>query len=341
MEPDVKFLLFLLNTTILFLVSCSSNTVKDYPLYTQQVAKMMENQEANNLATSINSEVPDLSKLSQNMAPGHLFKMSHLSDSKLSGKFRADFNGILQLPYNVNVDITNKTFAEVKEIVLNAYRKFFQRGVETVNFSLASRDYWVEVRGLVKKPGRYLVHPTDTLDLVVDQAGGVQGNISSDYFTASLKQSTFEYQVLLNKYFESNESVEKIKWVGGDSVFITKLDSLAGASKEIPFVNLIGGVIKPGKVLHQKDASLYYYIEKSGGLIQGLGYDECYVFRNTKDGVKRINFSFDRPESIPVIFPNDTIYMNSKIQTEGDTWLQRLAQISGVISTAALLIIAL
>ena len=208
MEPDVKFLLFLLNTTILFLVSCSSNTVKDYPLYTQQVAKMMENQEANNLATSINSEVPDLSKLSQNMAPGHLFKMSHLSDSKLSGKFRADFNGILQLPYNVNVDITNKTFAEVKEIVLNAYRKFFQRGVETVNFSLASRDYWVEVRGLVKKPGRYLVHPTDTLDLVVDQAGGVQGNISSDYFTASLKQSTFEYQVLLNKYFESNESVE-------------------------------------------------------------------------------------------------------------------------------------
>ena len=100
-------------------------------------------------------------------------------------------------------------------------------------------------------------------------------------------------------------------------------------------------MIKPGKVLHQKDASLYYYIEKSGGLIQGLGYDECYVFRNTKDGVKRINFSFDRPESIPVIFPNDTIYMNSKIQTEGDTWLQRLAQISGVISTAALLIIAL
>lgn len=336
----MKSLTFLLSA-ILFLAGCSSNSISDYPRYSQHVAKVMETQEANNPATTINSEVPDLSKVPQYMAPGHLFTMSHSSDSKLSGKFRADFNGVLQLPYNVNVDVSNKTFAEVKETVLNAYRKFFQKGVESVNFTLTSKDYWVEVRGLVKKPGRYLVRPTDTLDLVVDAAGGVQGDISVDYFTASLKQSTYEYQVLLNRYFESSESVDKIRWLGGDSVFITKLDSLAGASREIPFVTMLGGVIKPGKVLHQKDASLYYYIEKSGGMVQGLGYEECYVFRNTKEGVKRINFSFDKPETIPVIFPNDTIYMNSKVETEGDTWLNRFGQIAGIISTAALLIIAL
>ena len=336
----MKYLFFLLSAVV-FLSGCSSNSISDYPRYTQHVAKVMENQEANNPASALNSDVPDMSKIPQYMAPGHLFTMSHSSDSKLSGKFRADFNGILQLPYNVNVDVTNKTFAEVKETVLNAYRKFFQKGVESVNFTLTSKDYWVEVRGLVKKPGRYLVRPTDTLDLVVDGAGGVQGDISVDYFTASLKQSTFEYQVLLNRYFESSESVDKIRWLGGDSVFVAKLDSLAGASREIPFVTMLGGVQKPGKVLHQKDAGLYYYIEKSGGLVQGLGYNECYVFRNTKDGVKRINFSFDKPETIPVIFPNDTIYMNSKIETEGDTWLNRFGQIAGIISTAALLIIAL
>lgn len=336
----MKYLFFLLSTAI-FLSGCSSNSVTDYPRYSEHVARVMENQEATHAGMGLNSEVPDLSKVPQYMAPGHLFTMSHSSDSKLSGKFRADFNGILQLPYNVNVDVTNKTFAEVKETVLNAYRKFFQKGVESVNFALTSKDFWVEVRGLVKKPGRYLVRPSDTLDLVVDAAGGVQGDISVDYFTASLKQANYEYQVLLNRYFESTESVDKIRWLGGDSVFVAKLDSLAGASREIPFVTMLGGVVKPGKVLHQKDASLYYYIEKSGGLVQGLGYNECYVFRNTKDGVKRINFSFDKPETIPVIFPNDTIYMNSKIETEGDTWLNRFGQIAGIISTAALLIIAL
>lgn len=338
----MKYLLFLLATTSFLMAGCSSNsTIKDYPRYSQQVAKMMEHQDAANPANQISSEVPDLSKLPVHMAPGHLFTMSHSSDSKLSGKFRADFNGILQLPYNVNVDVTGKTFPEVKETVLNAYRRFFQKGVESVNFTLTSRDFWVEVRGLVKKPGRYLVRPSDSLDLVVDAAGGVQGDISVDYFTASLKQSTYEYQVLLNRYFESNETADKIRWLGGDSVFISKLDSLAGASREIPFVTMLGGVIKPGKVLHQKDASLYYYIEKSGGLVQGLGYEECYVFRNTKDGVKRINFSFDRPETVPVIYPNDTVYMNSQVETEGDTWLQRFSQVAGIISTAALLIIAL
>ncbi|MBC7713430.1 MAG: hypothetical protein H7177_08825 [Rhizobacter sp.] len=337
----MKYLLFLLASTTVFLTGCSSNTLRDYPRYSEHVAKQMENLEVNNPANTISSDVPDLSKVPVYMAPGHQFTLSHSSDSKLSGKFRADFNGILQLPYNVNIDVTGKTFAEVKEQVLNSYRKFFQKGVESVNFALASKDFWVEVRGLVKKPGRYLVRPSDTLDLVVDAAGGVQGDISVDYFTASLKQSKYEYQVLLNRYFESSESVEKIRWLGGDSVFITKLDSLAGGSKEIPFVTLIGGVTKPGKVLHQRDASLYYYIEKSGGLVSGLGYNECYVFRNTKDGVKRINFSFDKPDTIPVIMANDTIYMNTKVETEGDTWLTRFSQVAGIISTAALLIIAL
>jgi protein involved in polysaccharide export with SLBB domain len=338
----VKYLLFLLATTSFLIVGCSSNsTITDYPRYSDHVAKQMENAEINGSASTINNEVPDLSKIPAYMAPGHLFTMSHSSDGKLSGKFRADYNGILSLPYDVSVDVTHKTFAQVKELVLNSYRKFFQKGVESVNFSLTSKDFWVEVRGLVKKPGRYLVRSTDSLDLVVDAAGGVQGDISVDYFTASLKQSTYEYSVLLNRYFESNESVDKIRWLGGDSVFITKLDSLAGGSKEIPFVTLIGGVTKPGKVLLQKDASLFYYIEKSGGVVQNLGYKECYIFRNTKDGVKRINFNFDKPETIPVIMANDTIYMNTKIETEGDTWLMRFSQIAGIISTAALLIIAL
>lgn len=340
-EQSVKFLSisFLLLTFILS--GCSTtNEIKNYPLYSDHVAKMMDNQNAST-DSAIDGVVPDLSKVPVYMAPGHMFKMSHSSDSKLSGKFRADFNGVLQLPYNVTVNVTNKTFPEVKEIVLNAYSKFFQKGVDNVTFTVTERNFWVEVRGLVKKPGRYLVRGSDTLDLVVDNAGGVQGDISVDYYTASLKQAKYDYQVLLNKYFESSDSVDKIRWLGGDTVFISKLDSLAGMTREVPFVTLIGGINKPGKVLHQRDASLYYYIEKSGGLMQGLGYQECYVFRNTKDGVKRINFSFDKPETIPVIYANDTIYMNSKVQTEGDTWLNRFAQFAGIISTAALLIIAL
>ena len=326
---------------VLFLLSgCSSNSISNYPLYTDQIAKSMERHES---AAGLNSlgTVPDLSKIPNYVAPGFSFIMSHPSDSKLSGTFRADFNGMLQLPYEVTVDVTDKTFDAVKETVLKSYRKFFQKGVESVNFNIAKKEYWVEVRGFVKKPGRYLVRDGASLDLVVDAAGGVQGDISIDYFSASLKQRNFEYQVLLNKYFDSSESVDKIRWLGGDTVFISKLDSLAGASKEIPFVTVLGGVMKPGKVLFQKDAGLFYFIEKSGGTISNLSYNECFVFRNTKEGVKKIQFSFDEPDTIPVIYANDTIYMNTDVKSMGDKFLERVSQIASIIATAALLIIAL
>jgi protein involved in polysaccharide export with SLBB domain len=341
-ETFVKFNLLLGSLLImLMLCGCATHEIVNYPLYTDQVAKTMEKQTDKNTAVNFENEIPDMSKIPNYMAPGFSFKMSHPSDNKLSGTFRADFNGTLQLPYDVMVNVNNKTFSELKDEVLTAYQKFFTKGVESVNFILAKREYWVEVRGLVKKPGRFLIRSTDSLDLVVNAAGGVQGDIGVDYYTATLKQKDFEYQVLLNKYFESSDIATKIRWLGGDSIFISKLDSMGGMNQEIPFVTVIGGVIKPGKVLYQKNAGLFYFIEKSGGTIPGLGYNECYIFRNTREGVKRIQFSFNHPETIPMIFPNDTIFMNSQIKTPGDIFLEHMSQVAGIISTAALLIIAL
>lgn len=322
------------------LVGCSSNTVDNYPRYTDQIVKSMA-QSSQTDTGNYENEIPDMSSVPNYVAPGYSFQISHPSDSKLSGVYRSDFNGNLKLPYDVEINVSNKTFQEVKDTVFRSYNRFFQKGAEGLSFSVSKKEVWIEVRGLVKKPGRYLIKPTDSLDLVVDAAGGVQGDISVDYFNANLKQQNYEYKVLLNKYFESSNSGDKIRWLGGDSIFISKLDTLQGKSQEIPFVSVIGGVNKPGKVLYQKDASLFYFIEKSGGTIQGLGYDDCYIFRNTKEGVKKINFSFNRPETIPAIMPNDTIFMNTQVRTMTDIILERISHITSIISTAALLIIAL
>lgn len=328
-------------TTLLAGCASNSDSIDNYPTYTGHVMDTLNVSKGSPKGLKVGDKLPNYSKIPLNMAPGHLFSLSHASDSKLSGKYRADFNGQLRLPYDVKVNVNGKSFNEVKAEVLESYKKFFQRGVETVNFTLTNREYWVEVRGLVKTPGRYLVKPSDSLDLVVNAAGGVQGDVSVDYYSATIKQDDFDFKVLLNKYFESTDKKERIRWLGGDNVFISKLDGLAGGSEEVPFVTIIGGVQKPGKVLYSKDSSLYYYIEKSGGLLQGLGYRECYVFRNTAEGVKKINFSFDKPDTVPVIYANDTIYMNSQIQTRLDIWLQRFGYIASLVSTAALLILAL
>jgi protein involved in polysaccharide export with SLBB domain len=337
----VKYFFVLILLQSFFLSGCSSSksTLSEYPLYTDQVAQDMKQELGQE--TSEENALPDYSRIPDYVAPGFVYSMLHPSDNKLTGKFRSDFSGMLKLPYDVEINTSNKTFSELKELVLKSYQKFFQKGVADVTFELSKKEIWVEVRGLVKKPGRYLIRPSDSLDLVVDAAGGVQGDISVDYFSASIKQGKIDYKVFLNNYFNSTTSGEKIRWLGGDNIFISKVEGSAGGMKEFPFVTIIGGVTKPGKILYQKGASLYYFIEKAGGTIEGLGYKECYVFRNTKEGVKKIHFAFNDPETIPVIFPHDTIYMNTQVKTSGDVWLERLAYVSGILSTVALFIIAL
>lgn len=327
---------------LFFFLGCSSNSgnLTDYVTLNEQIQKSMERAGGATKAEGENG-LPDYGSVPNYVAPGFSFQISHPSDARLAGTFRSDFNGNLKLPYDVEINISNKTFAEVRELVDRSYNKFFQRGSEGLKFSISKKEYWVEVRGLVKKPGRYLVKSSDTIDLVVDQAGGVQGDITVDYFNAKIEQGNFDFKVLLNQYFESSNAEDKIRWLGGDSVFISKLDTISGKNYQVPFVTVIGGVNKPGKVLYQKDASLYYFIEKSGGTVQALGYEECYIFRNTKEGVKKIHFAFNKPETIPAIMPNDTIFMNTQVRTLSDIWLERISNITSILSTAALLIIAL
>lgn len=320
---------------------CASNdSLENYPLLSEQVAEQIIKAGKQKVQDD-SYEVPDLSSHPHYVGPGNLFYVGHPSDGKLTGRYRVDFEGKLRLPYKVVIDVGGKTFSQVKTEVLGAYSKFFQKGVESVSVSLLRRDYWVEIRGLVKKPGRYLVKENDSLDLVLDNAGGVQGDLATEYLAAAIEQQKYSYKVLLNSYFEEGSERTEMRWLGGDTIFVSKIDLASVSGDDVPFVTVLGGVGRPGKVLFQQNAGLFYFLDKSGGVLPGLGYDQCFVFRKTPEGVKKIQFSFDEPGTIPVIYPGDTIYMNSDVRTDGDTWLDRLARVAAIISTAALLIIAL
>lgn len=326
--------------TLIFLASCSSSTLTSYDLYSETI----KNEGGAKLLASkkfIKTTIPNLTYRKKYVAPGFLYSLHHPSDKKLVGRFRSSFAGILRLPYSVSIDTKNRTFEEVKEIVLKAYSKFFQSGVAKVSFSVAQRTHYVEVRGLVNKPGRYLVSRTEPLDTVISRAGGLKGDITSDYFSVAIQQLNKSYRVILNELYETRSFKKDITWVGGDSIFVKKMDLLSKDSQGVPFVTVLGGVSRPGKVLYQEGASLYYFIEKSGGTISGISYNECYVFRKTPTGLKKINFNFTAPDSIPVIYPDDTIFINTQIQAKEDLWLTRATQVSSLISTIALLILAL
>lgn len=319
----------------LIFVSCSSLTsTSEYKTFNEMQAESLKSGKRSKFIS--NNKIPKFPKLKSTMAPGHLFSLNHPSDSKLKGRYRADYKGFLRLPYGVKLNVKGLRFKKLREKVLEAYSKFFQRGVENVDFKLVYREYYVEVRGFVKKSGRYLVTQSDGIDKVIDKAGGLNGDLKKGFYKASIKQQNKSYSINLNQYFQNNFYSNSFTWTGGDTIFVSEQDeSEMGAS--IPIVTVLGGVNAPGKVLYKSQANIFYYLSKTGGVVNNLAYDRAMIVRATDDGLQKIKFDLEKIEDIPHINPQDTIVLQSDSRNKGDRLFDRAIQILSILTTILLI----
>src|SRR5690554_4174760 len=225
-----EYFMALLNRLLLTLcafalLACASNKtdpVSGYETYNEAIEQHLRQTSQQLIANDEN--IPKFQELKDHMAPGHLFSIYHPSDEKLKGRFRVDFQGALRLPYDVRINVKGLTFRELREEVLNRYAKFFQRGVENVDFKLLRRDYLVEVRGFVKNSGRYYVSRNEGIDKVIDKAGGLKGSMAETFYKAALDQQGTSYAISLNQFYQDSERANAFTWTGGDRVYISELD---------------------------------------------------------------------------------------------------------------------
>ncbi len=319
------------------LTSCSQLTsVSEYKTYNSAQDEFRKAKSNTTFISNLN-EIPKFKQLKYSMAPGHLFYINHPSDEKIKGKYRADFNGVLALPYGVRIDVKGLSFKELREKVYQAYGKFFQRGVENMQFKLLYRDYYVEVRGYVKKSGRYLVAQSEGIDKVIDRAGGLNGDLKEGFFKASIKQQNESYVISLNQYFQNNFYSNAFTWTGGDSIFISEQDENEMA-ESIPIVTVLGGVNSPGKVLYKDQASLFYYLGKSGGVISNLAVDRALIMRKTSEGLKEIRFDITDANSLPHIEAHDTIILQGDNRNRGDRIFDRSIQVLSILTSILLIL---
>ena len=336
-----RFVLFLCYFGLLLITGCSSSNHGNNPAYERLNDVHSKNVKAH-VASNIREikDIPQFEETEDYIAPGFLFSLSHPTDGKLQGTFRVQFDGILRLPYGVKINVNRLTFEELRNRVHEAYNSFFQKGAQNVSFVLNSRDYWVEVRGFVKKSGTYLVKRKESIDKIIDMAGGLAGNIKQDFFMVSVKQQKTDYSVSLNQYYENNVMGTSFTWTGGDVIFIN-LSNEDAATLIAPTVEVLGGVLTPGKSLYKEDANVFYYISKRGGVIPNLGYTEAFVIRKSpKGGLERINFNITDMDTIPVIKPGDTILLNGERATTWDKIWTRTSQVASILATIAFFIIA-
>lgn len=322
-----------------FAVSCASKPKNSftYERINDNPNRMIDEESQLNLLHI--KDIPQFEHTKDLIAPGFLFSLHHPSDEKLQGRYRVTTDGILRLPYGIVIDTEGMTYADLRSKVLNAFKNFFQKGVQDISFRLLKKEYYVEVRGLVKNSGHYLVDRNESIDKVIDKAGGIKGNLQEDFFIVSLKQMDKSYSISLNQYFENSVFSSAFTWTGRDTLFVNLLND-EGLEDAVPTVSVIGGVQNPGKALYHENANIFYYLGKSGGVMPNLGYKEAYVFRNTVSGLKKIQFDITDPSTIPVIKPNDVIMLNGEKRTAMDKIFERATQIGAIISSIAILILA-
>ena len=335
-----RFLLVLCLFVSMILSGCSSSNHGNNPPYERENQKsVVKNETSAPSDIRAIKDIPQFEETEALMAPGFLFSLSHPSDTKLQGQYRAQFDGLLKLPYGVKINVKGLTFDELKQKVLEEYKSFFQRGAQDVSFVLQNKEYYVEVRGFVKRSGTYLVKRKESIDKVIDMAGGLNGKINQDFFIASIKQQNISYSVSLNQYYENNVLGTSFTWTGGDVIFVN-LSSEESTAEVAPTVEVLGGVTSPGKTLYREDANIYYYLSKRGGVIANLGYEEAFVIRKTKNGLERINFNITDMSTVPSIKPGDTILLSAERRTVWDKIWERTTQVGTILTTIAFLILA-
>lgn len=328
-----RSLVFLL--TILLSISCS-HTNKKYKKQNDLDELKIDSDESKFISFK---DIPKFERRKYMVSPGYKFSISHPSDEKLKGVYRVSYDGILRLPYNVRIKADGLTFNQLREKVRASYRKFFQAGVDKVSLSLISKMYYVEVRGFVNKPGRYLITRKQSIDSIIDKAGGLKGSLKTDFISAAVNQRGKPYTISLNQYYENINYRKAFTWTGGDTIFINLMND-ASFEASVPMISMIGGVAKPGKVLFKKNKDLFYYISKSGGLQSSINLAKGYIVRTADSGLEKIEFDVTNMEELPALQANDVILLSTRQETSWDKFLQRTSQITGILASIALLIIA-
>lgn len=279
------------------------------------------------------------------VAPGYLIQISNPDDEKLNGKFRVGYDGVLQLPYEISIGTSGLNETELRQRIVKAYKDFFA-AEPNIQMSIVEKQYYVEVAGLVEKPGRYIVDSTSSLGELIAQAGGLQQTVATETIAnyVRIEQLGTTFVVRLRDYYSGEKGIVP-NWQGGDLVFFQSqrgsVESSAGF--EHPFVQLLGQVINPGEYGYKSGDDFYKYLVRAGGPSERADLSRVVLYRAI-DGQTQ-PFEYDIEEGgLPEVRPGDVFLVHADNPTRLEKRTRYIAEVAGIvgtIATLAILIVAL
>ncbi|MGZ3740886.1 MAG: polysaccharide biosynthesis/export family protein [Bdellovibrionota bacterium] len=280
--------------------------------------------------------------------PGFLIRLGHQEDRDLNGTYRINFDGRIELPYNVVIHADGLTMEEFRQKVIEAYKPFFKSSTR-LTVELVEKSYFVELRGLIAKPGKYRVRADTSLDEVIALGGGFPGannqnSAETQPHFIKISRGEVSRMVNLEDYYKTGSLKVTTAWHGGEVLFFQK-ESLSGSdpnSLEVGTqVQVLGELKRPGEFGHRAGADVYFYMAEAGGPTRDTDFDRVQIYRGIPGKRVMMEFKLEEPETVPPVKPGDILVFQADKPTRFQKNVTTAANIASVLTAIALLIIAL
>jgi protein involved in polysaccharide export with SLBB domain len=279
----------------------------------------------------------------QEIAPGFSILLQSASDKLVNGIFQVNDTGTIRLPYDIILKADGLLIDQFQDQVRNSYRTYLVN--PDISTSIVKREYYVNVKGLVEKPGPVLVEANTSLDEVIGKAGGVasaskQG--SAPQFV-KIEQAGITAMVNLNDYYSGTVTTIP-KWQGGETIFLQSegpRGSPLGSKGTGPqFVSVMGEVKAAGTYPYSADSNFFHYLKGAGGPTAQADLTNVQIIRDVPGGTEMIPFKATSKSGVPEIRQGDTIMLLTSNPDSFRNNIQVYGTIAGILGALAAVAVA-
>ena len=317
----------------LSLVGCSTSRSQNvwHDLGSERRPEIKQPAGAQSLRWGAETEGPEVAD--PVIAPGFQLSLQSLEDSKLNGDFQVAFDGSLTVPYDVTINTTGLTVSQAEKKLTELYRPFFKTP-SAIKLRVRERHYWVDVQGLVQKPGRFLVDRTTSLDQLISLAGGLSMNEDNVPHYVQIQKGSKSLVIDLAEYLNQGQGRGQIAgWYGGDVLIFQReagdIETRGAAGFHLP-IYMLGEVRKPGEYSAKTGHDFTDFLAQANGFTQDADLGRIEVIRRRHNRLDVYEFSWNDLAQAPTPVEGDVIIVHA----DHDTKIERRIGIAAVVVSA-------
>ena len=250
-------------------------------------------------------------ELDEKLYPGNLLHISLFDNASVTKNYRIDPQGFIYLPEVGKINCNDQTLSSLRRIVVKALSSIY-KNASGLTLIKKSNDIYINVLGLVEKPGPYLIPLDGTIQLAFQEAGGLSegAQMNKIQLRHAGKTTIIDYK----KYLDSGDEKLLPKFSARDEIFVPSSNLITNIRMTHPStsktgeptswldtpsnqaVKIIGGIARPGRYKWSDEMNLLDLIAEAGGptAIADTTNIQIIPKKTNKGNVHTIKFNLKR-----------------------------------------------